>query len=66
VDFTGKPKEIGGLAGLLPSAAVYEFELELAGEGKSLEVVRASWRPWSPPASPRASSAGGVALDSPA
>ena len=52
VDFTGKPKEIGGLAGLLPSAAVYEFELELAGEGKSLEVVRASWRPWSPPASP--------------
>jgi hypothetical protein len=52
VDFTGKPKEIGGLAGLLPSAAVYEFELELVGEGSDLKVARAAWRPWSPPASP--------------
>jgi hypothetical protein len=52
VDFTGKPKEIGGLAGLLPSDAVYEIEMELVGQGDSLKVARAAWRPWSPPASP--------------
>jgi hypothetical protein len=46
VEFAGKPKEIGGLAALLPSTAVYEFELEFAGEGKDLRVRRASWRPW--------------------
>jgi hypothetical protein len=51
VDFTGKPKDIGGLAGLLPSAAVYEFEVELAGEGQSLKVRRGTWRSWQPPAS---------------
>jgi hypothetical protein len=52
VDFTGKPKEIGGLAGFLPSAAVYEFDLELAGRGDDLKVAKAAWRPWSPAASP--------------
>jgi hypothetical protein len=52
VNFTGKPKNIGGLAGLLPGSAVYEFELELAGTGADLKVRRASWRPWYPPASP--------------
>jgi len=46
VEFAGKPKEIGGLAALLPSTAVYEFELEFASEGKDLMVRRASWRPW--------------------
>jgi hypothetical protein len=50
VDFTGKPKDVGGLAGLLPSAAVYEFEVELSGEGDALKVRQASWRPWEPPA----------------
>lgn len=50
-DFTGKPKDVGGLAGLLPETAVYEFELELAGEGDELKVRRASWRPWTPPPS---------------
>ena len=52
VDFTGKPKDVGGLAGLLPSAAVYEFELELTGAGADLKVRRATWRPWQPPPSP--------------
>ena len=52
VDFTGKPKEIGGLAGLLPSDAVYEIDMELIAEGNSLKVARAAWRPWSPPATP--------------
>lgn len=52
VDFTGQPKDVGGLAGLLPSSAVYEFEVELAGEGSQLQVRRADWRPWQPPPSP--------------
>jgi hypothetical protein len=51
VDFSGKPKDVGGLAGLLPEAAVYEFELELSGEDSALEVRSAGWRPWTPPAS---------------
>ena len=50
-DFTGKPKDVGGLAGLLPETAVYEFELELGGEGEELMVQRASWRLWTPPPS---------------
>ena len=52
VDFTGKPKDLGGLAGLLPSSAVYEFEVELVGEGDALKVRRGTWRAWEPPASP--------------
>jgi hypothetical protein len=52
VDFTGKPKDVGGLAGLLPSAAAYEFEVELAGAGNALKVRRARWQPWQPPPSP--------------
>lgn len=50
-DFTGKPKDVRGLAGLLPETAVYEFELELAGEGNELKVRHAAWRPWTPPPS---------------
>jgi hypothetical protein len=52
VDFSGKPKDIGGLAGLLPSAAAYAFELELAGAGNALKVRRAAWRPLAPRSSP--------------
>jgi hypothetical protein len=51
VDFTGKPKNVGGLAGLVPSAAVYEFEVELTGEGESLKARRGTWREWRPAAS---------------
>jgi hypothetical protein len=43
--FAGKPKNIGGLAGLLPDAARYRFELTLVGEGTDLKVSRASWQP---------------------
>ncbi|HEY7410839.1 MAG TPA: hypothetical protein VII13_08870 [Vicinamibacteria bacterium] len=49
VVFNGRPKDVGGLAGLLPGEAVYDFELELAGEGETLTVRRAAWRPWEPP-----------------
>ena len=50
-DFTGKPKDVGWLAGLLPETAIYAFELELAGEGDELKVRGAAWRPWTPPPS---------------
>jgi hypothetical protein len=50
VDFSGRPKQIGGLAGLLPSAAAYAFDLELASEGGRLAIARGSWEPWTPPA----------------
>jgi hypothetical protein len=49
VDFTGKPRDVGGLAGLLPAAALYEFDLELSGRESHLRVRSAEWRPWSPP-----------------
>jgi hypothetical protein len=52
VDFKGKPRDVGGLAGLLPSAVVYEFEVELAGSGDALKVRRGTWREWQPPPSP--------------
>jgi hypothetical protein len=52
VDFTGKPRDVGGLAGLLPSAAVYQFEVELTGSGDALKVRRGTWREWQPAASP--------------
>ena len=48
VDFSGRPRQVGGLAGLLPSTAIYRFELELATEGGRLVVLRASWEPWTP------------------
>ena len=51
-DFNGKPKDVGGLAGLLPESAIYVFELELDGENGEPKVRRASWRPWTPPPSP--------------
>jgi hypothetical protein len=47
-DFSGKPRDVGGLAGLLPESVLYEFELELAQEGDDLKVRRAAWRPWTP------------------
>jgi len=49
VDFAGHPRDVGGLAGLLPSSAIYRFDLELATEAARLVVVRASWEPWTPP-----------------
>jgi hypothetical protein len=52
VNFTGKAKDVGGLAGLVPSSAVYEFEVELVGAGDALKVRQGSWREWHPAATP--------------
>jgi hypothetical protein len=52
VDFSGKPKDVGGLAGLLPATAIHEFDVELAGAEPDPTVRRAAWRPWSRPEAP--------------
>jgi hypothetical protein len=49
--FAGKPKDIQGLAGLLPETARFQFELTLLDEGGALKVARAAWqRVEAPPA----------------
>jgi hypothetical protein len=43
VDFSGKPKDLPGFAGLLPDAAAYRFELVLREQQGRLAVAAASW-----------------------
>ena len=43
VEFAGRARQIGGLKGLLPPAAVYRFELEVGDEGGVWRVQEASW-----------------------
>jgi hypothetical protein len=43
VDMSGKPKQIGGLAGLLPDMAAYRFDLDLAEKDGTLRVAGAAW-----------------------
>jgi hypothetical protein len=49
VEFSGRARQAFGLAGLLPPAAVYRFELDVADEGAAWRVVGASWEPASLP-----------------
>lgn len=44
VSFAGKPKDIKGLAGILPETARFQFELTLAEEAGALKVARAAWQ----------------------
>ena len=53
VEFAGRARQIGGLKGLLPPAAVYRFELGVADEGGVWRVQHASWEPVSPHDVPR-------------
>jgi hypothetical protein len=45
VEFAGRARQIGGLKGLLPPAAVYRFELGVAEEDAVWRVQKASWEP---------------------
>jgi hypothetical protein len=45
VEFTGVPKEIGGLDQILPSSAKYRFEVWLAEENGAWNITQAQWRP---------------------
>ena len=45
-EFSGRPRQIGGLSGFLPPGAVYRFELELIEGGPGQLLVRhAAWEP---------------------
>lgn len=43
VDVSGKPKQIGGLAGMVPDLAAYRFDLDLASREGRLLVSGARW-----------------------
>jgi len=42
--FAGKPRNLHGLAAMLPDAARFRFELALADAGGTLKVRQASWQ----------------------
>jgi hypothetical protein len=44
-DLSGQPLKVGGLDGLVPRAAKYDFDLRLASDGGSWKVAWASWQP---------------------
>jgi hypothetical protein len=43
VEFSGRPRSLGGLSGLLPPGAVYVFDLELRRGDPDWLVAAASW-----------------------
>jgi hypothetical protein len=43
VDFNGRPLQLGGLAGVLPPAAMYHFDLDLRREGQRWLIAKAGW-----------------------
>jgi hypothetical protein len=43
VEFAGRARQLGGLRGLLPPAAVYRFDLTVADEAGVWRVREASW-----------------------
>lgn len=49
VEFSGRARSLGGLQGLLPPSAVYQFRLETAPEEGLLKVRAADWEPARPP-----------------
>ena len=40
---SGRPRDVAGLAGLLPSAAKYDFDFRMSRDGRSWKVAWASW-----------------------
>jgi hypothetical protein len=45
VEFSGRPRRIGGLDGLLPSASTYTFDMRLVPDGSLWKVAWAAWEP---------------------
>ena len=43
VDFNGRPLQLGGLAGMLPPAAMYRFDLGLRRAGGRWLIAKAGW-----------------------
>lgn len=44
-EMSGQPRTIGGLEGLVPSAAAYDFDLRLTADGGTWKVAWAQWNP---------------------
>ena len=44
-EMTGQPRAVGGIGGLLPSAATYDFDLRLVLDGKVWKLAWAGWEP---------------------
>ena len=42
---SGQPRRIGGLEGLVPSSAAYDFDLRLVPQGGTWKVSWAQWNP---------------------
>ena len=42
-EMSGQPRKIGGLDGLLPSSAKYDFDLRMVPEGGTWKVAWAQW-----------------------
>jgi hypothetical protein len=42
---SGQPRAVGGLTGLLPSEAKYDFELRLVNDGEAWKLGWAAWEP---------------------
>ena len=42
---TGRPREVAGLSGLLPSSARYDFDFRMSRDGGGWKVAWASWAP---------------------
>ncbi len=47
---SGQPRKIGGLEGLFPSSATYDFDLRLVAENGKWKVAWAQWNPSGAPA----------------
>ena len=43
-EMSGQPRKVGGLDGLLPSAAKYDFELRLVNDGEAWKLGWAGWK----------------------
>ncbi len=44
-EMSGQPRKIGGLEGLFPSSATYDFDLRLVAENGTWRVAWAQWNP---------------------
>jgi hypothetical protein len=49
-EMSGQPRRIGGLDGLFPSSATYDFDLRLVAEDGKWRVAWAQWNPAGAPA----------------
>ena len=47
-DVSGQPRQVSGLAGLLPSASAYRFDVRLVSDGARWKIAWASWEEVAP------------------